>query len=76
MANLSSNVMDGRRGIQDTSLLKKSPMIFPYLEEREAEELVLSRHHRSGITVRFKPPSDPSPILPVGELLRGARILY
>jgi hypothetical protein len=29
----------------------------------EVEDIVLGRHHRSGITVRFKPPADPSPIL-------------
>jgi hypothetical protein len=37
----------------------------------ETEEIVLGRHHRSGMTLRFTPPRDPSPLLK--RRLRRAR---
>jgi hypothetical protein len=38
---------------------------------KEAEDIVLGRHHRSGMTSRFTPPKDPSPLLK--RKLRRAR---
>lgn len=33
------------------------------IRRKEMEEIVLARHHRSGMSLRFNPPKEPSPLL-------------